>query len=205
MRRCSCSGARALSSSTRAGQTQARRLATRLAVPCVANSQPTLPRMHVVGNPAAQCTGPAPVAIPPYAGAWLTAVPTEHTTMMDPHAMQLALRRRLTCALLCHCGPTPGCGQVVDAYGDHALACPRTGILAGCAKGRNGEDARCARGGRRRRPNRPAAMTPLGHGRLRCIVYGWRLRSATTLCLGLSTVPCCGSQSAAKGPRIPSS
>ncbi|CAE7909725.1 unnamed protein product, partial [Symbiodinium microadriaticum] len=123
--------------------------------------------MHVVGNPAAQCTGPAPVAIPPYAGAWLTAVPTEHTTMMDPHAMQLALRRRLTCALLCHCGPTPGCGQVVDAYGDHALACPRTGILAGCAKGRNGEDARCARGGRRRRPNRPAAMTPVDGAVLR--------------------------------------
>ena len=51
--------------------------------------------------------------------------------------MQVALRRRLRLALpLCasRCGPNPGCGEMVDALGDHALACPRTGLLARRAK-----------------------------------------------------------------------
>ena len=39
------------------------------------------------------------------------------------------------------CGPTPGCGQVVDAYGDHALACPRI-----ARHGRKGVDAHTPRG-----------------------------------------------------------
>ena len=52
--------------------------------------------------------------------------------------MLIALRRRLRlplplCAATCG-GPTPGCGGRVDAYGDHALACPRTGLLARRAK-----------------------------------------------------------------------
>ena len=41
--------------------------------------------------------------------------------------MQLALRRRRR-------GPSPGCGELVDTFGDHALACPRTGLLARRAK-----------------------------------------------------------------------
>jgi len=58
----------------------------------------------------------------PHGGAWLA-----------PQAMQLARRRRPRLPLpLCpnRCGPRPGCGQRVDVYGDHALACPRTGLLA---------------------------------------------------------------------------
>ena len=51
--------------------------------------------------------------------------------------MQVALRRRLRLALPLHsdrCGPSPGCGAQVDAVGDHALACPRSGLLARRAK-----------------------------------------------------------------------
>ena len=51
--------------------------------------------------------------------------------------MQLALRRRLRMPLpISHgrCGPTQSCGRQVDRFGDHALACPRTGLLARTAK-----------------------------------------------------------------------
>ena len=64
----------------------------------------------------------------PHGGAWLAAVPSEPAPTLAPQTMQLALRRRLRLPLpLCpnRCGPRPGCGQRVDAYGDHALACPR--------------------------------------------------------------------------------
>eukprot|EP00439_Symbiodinium_sp_Y106_P083243 s600_g23.t1 len=58
-------------------------------------------------------------------------------TTLSPHAMQLALRRRLRLPLPLRpkrCGPSPGCGGLVDVFGDHALACPRTGLLARRAK-----------------------------------------------------------------------
>ena len=50
-------------------------------------------------------------------------------------AMQLALSRSRRMPLpisICHgrCEPTHGCGAQVDRLGDHALACPRTGLLA---------------------------------------------------------------------------
>ncbi|CAE7584665.1 unnamed protein product [Symbiodinium natans] len=73
----------------------------------------------------------------PHAGSWLTAIPAEPATTLAPQAMQLALRRRLRMPLpLCHgrCGPAPGCGAQIDRLGDHALACPRTGLLARRAK-----------------------------------------------------------------------
>ena len=72
-----------------------------------------------------------------HAGAWLTITPCEPAMTLEPEAMQLALRRRLRLPLpLCpiRCGPGPGCGQRVDPLGDHALACPRTGLLARRAK-----------------------------------------------------------------------
>ena len=67
----------------------------------------------------------------------LTAIPAEPATTLSPHAMQLALRRRLRLPLPLRpkrCGPSPGCGGLVDVFGDHALACPRTGLLARRAK-----------------------------------------------------------------------
>ena len=73
----------------------------------------------------------------PHAGSWLTAIPAEPATTLAPQAMQLALRHRLRMPLpLCHgkCGPAPSCGAQVDRLGDHALACPRTGLLARRAK-----------------------------------------------------------------------
>ena len=72
----------------------------------------------------------------PQAGAWLTAIPSEPACALPPQAMLLALRRRLRLPLpLCasRCGP-PGCGGEVDAFGDHALACTRTGLIARRAK-----------------------------------------------------------------------
>ena len=50
-------------------------------------------------------------------------------------AMQPALSRSRRMPLpisICHgrCEPTHGCGAQVDRLGDHALACPRTGLLA---------------------------------------------------------------------------
>ena len=72
-----------------------------------------------------------------HAGAWLTITPCEPAMTLEPQAVQLALRRRLRLPLpLCpiRCGPGPGCGQRVDPLGDHALACPRTGLLARRAK-----------------------------------------------------------------------
>ena len=73
----------------------------------------------------------------PQAGAWLAAIPTEPATTLPPAAMQSALRRRLRQPLPLHgatCGPNPGYGAVVASLGDHALACPRNGLLARRAK-----------------------------------------------------------------------
>ena len=68
----------------------------------------------------------------PRVGAWLAAVPTDPGTTLHMH---VALRRRLRLALpLTHryCGGDgfPGCGAVLDVLGDHAAACPRSGLLA---------------------------------------------------------------------------
>ena len=73
----------------------------------------------------------------PHAGAWLTAIPAEPATTLFLQAMQLALHRRVRLLLPLRpkrCGPSPGCGGLVDVFGDHALACPRTGLLARRAK-----------------------------------------------------------------------
>ena len=99
-----------------------------------------------------------------HAGAWLSAVPSEPALTLAPQAMQLALRRRLRLPLPLspnRCGPSPGCGQQVDEYGDHALACPRTELLARRAKASPapvptlGGDAACS-----------CRTRPQGHGRL---------------------------------------
>ena len=68
-----------------------------------------------------------------HAGAWLTAIPCRPRQAASRHRpMQIALRRRLRLPLpFCSsgCGPNPGCGGAMVPYGDHALACPRTGLL----------------------------------------------------------------------------
>ena len=64
-------------------------------------------------------------------------IPTEPATTLPPPAMQIALRRHLRQPLPMHsntCGPPHGCGGAVDRFGDHALACPRAGLLAWRAK-----------------------------------------------------------------------
>ena len=54
---------------------------------------------------------------------------------MSPARFQTALRRRLRLPLpligrCCGDDATPGCRAVLDEYGDHLAACPRTGLLA---------------------------------------------------------------------------
>ena len=72
----------------------------------------------------------------PHAGAWLTAIPSEEGATLTPNLMHIALRRRLRLPLppaaQC-CGQGAGrhgCGDALDPLGDHALACPRSGLLA---------------------------------------------------------------------------
>ena len=71
----------------------------------------------------------------PHAGAWLAAIPTDPATTLPPDLMHLALWRRMRLPLpltRARCGGdvAPGCRAIVDNFGDHALACPRTGLLA---------------------------------------------------------------------------
>ena len=75
----------------------------------------------------------------PRSGAWLTALPTEAGFCLSPLRMQTALRRRLRLPLplrtnRCGGDGLPGCGARVDAWGDHAAACPRAGLLQRRAK-----------------------------------------------------------------------
>ena len=71
----------------------------------------------------------------PHAAAWLTAIPTEPALTIASDHFQTALRRRLRLPLAladqrCGGGGNPGCGAVVDPYGDHRAACARSGLLA---------------------------------------------------------------------------
>ena len=109
-----------------------RRLAAQLAIPRICYRErvllPTLPPDHraLLRSQSG-----------PHAGSWLAAIPGEAATTLSPEAMQVALRRRLRLPLPIasgRCGPSPGCGGPVDLLGDHALACPRTGLLARRAK-----------------------------------------------------------------------
>ena len=71
--------------------------------------------------------------------AWLSTVPSEPGLTLSPPAMPIALRRRLRLPLplapnRCGGAGAHGCGRRIDPFGDHALACPRTGLLARRAK-----------------------------------------------------------------------
>ena len=70
----------------------------------------------------------------PHAGMWLAAIPSDAASTLAPDLMHVAMRRRLRLplpltALQCGAEGRHGCGAEVDAYGDHHLACPRTGLL----------------------------------------------------------------------------
>ena len=108
----------------------------------------------------------------PHAGAWLTAIPADPATTLSPQAMQLALRRRLRLPLPLRsnrCGPSPGCGGLVDVFGDHALACPRTGLLARRGQNRRtGVGESCARSRWGSWPGGPAAVALRHHCSRRC-------------------------------------
>ena len=70
----------------------------------------------------------------PQAGAWLAAIVTEPATTLPPPAMQIVLRRRLRQPHSNTCAPPHSCGGAVGRFGDHAIAYPRTGLLARRAK-----------------------------------------------------------------------
>ena len=65
-------------------------------------------------------------------------MPADRATALPPEVTQIALRRRLRLRLPLGpaiCGQEGhGCGRRLDAWGDHAPACPRTGYLAKRAK-----------------------------------------------------------------------
>ena len=101
-------------------------------------------------------------------------------TTLPPQAMLVALRRRLRLALpLCpsRCGPTPGCGGTVDASGDHAPACPRTGLLGRRAKVVERAWVRVPWGRKARschNSGSPTRLLPQDRRRLDLVVYGSR-------------------------------
>ena len=147
------------------------------------------------------------------------AVPTEPTTTMDPNATRLALRRPVPFSCR-RCGPTPGCGQVVGAYCDRALACTHARLLARRAilklsKGRGRalpsrrsvSKAKWSRLHAPRPSTGPMSLGPawsrMAHRRvvLRCHLGLWCLSRPGQLNHNLvprpSTEACCGSPSAA--------
>ena len=77
----------------------------------------------------------------PHAGAWLTAIPTDPATTLSPQAMQLAFRRRLRLPLplrLNRCGPSPGCGGLVDVFATMPWPALALGSLLGEPRSSNG-------------------------------------------------------------------
>ena len=83
--------------------------------------------------------------------------------------MQLALRRRLCLPLPLHlklCGSSPGCGVLVDVFGDHALACPRHWALSSASQDRRtgtGETPARSRWGKSSGGPGPAAVARHHH------------------------------------------
>ena len=132
------------------GQPRPRGVATWMAISCIADLDPA--RSLIALTPAHSSV--------PNAGAWFTTMPTrkfvgglyvrlqaeseivtisheppssDRATSIPPQAMLIALRRRLRLPFtLCssRCGPHPRCGEDMHCLGDHAVACPRTGLLA---------------------------------------------------------------------------
>ena len=91
----------------------------------------SLSRPRAVAGSAAILSGLATLT---RRGTRVCAVPSEPALTLAPQAMQLALRR-LRLPLLAAPAPAVGiCEQQVDEYGDHTLACLRTGLLARRAK-----------------------------------------------------------------------
>ena len=69
------------------------------------------------------------------AGDWLLAVPTSPLLTLEPVLFLVALRRRLLFPLPAGPRHCLGCHQVLDVWGHHLLACPRTGWLKRRSKG----------------------------------------------------------------------
>ena len=110
-----------------------------MATLCVAHTEPLLPRpraaaflaaippcaLALPGRSACRCMAPSHPKRPP------------HLAHRRGNADRVASQAPApTPARTGRCGSTaePGCGRSTDAFGDHALACPRTGLLARRAK-----------------------------------------------------------------------
>ena len=114
------------------------RLASRLAVPRIAYTLCLLSRSSAAAHLGAGL--PGSVAVPGGSTSRRVAhgIPTDRSTSLPPEVMQIALRRRLR--LLLPLGPgicgqhVHGCRRRLDPWGDHALACLRSGLLARRAK-----------------------------------------------------------------------
>ena len=63
-----------------------------------------------------------------------TAVPCDKAVRVAPERFRVALCRRLRLPLLLSEGRCEGCGELLDAFGDHYAACMRTGRVQARAK-----------------------------------------------------------------------
>ena len=112
-------------------------LAAWLAVPRIADPYRTLSRSCVPALLAAQlaCLSPLPseTACRSMAHRHTVRRGKPHPATSDANRFE-ASRAPAPVFLLHRCGPNPGCGDAMDPYGDHALACPRSGLLARRAK-----------------------------------------------------------------------
>ena len=112
--------------------------AARLAASCDANAQSSLSRSRVVAFPATGFPGTFSLARRATRRGLAGSGAQRASTHIGPtsHPARAAATTAFLPLPLCpnRCGPRPGCGQTADAYGDHALACPRTGLLARRAK-----------------------------------------------------------------------
>ena len=108
-----------------------------MAAPCVAYSQPFLPRPRAVALLASGLPSDAALAGGPACGCLVDGHPERPSHVARPahHADRRRLRVVLPLApATCGDHDAPGCGQRSDALGDHPRKCPRRGLLARHAK-----------------------------------------------------------------------
>ena len=110
------------------------RLASRLAVPRIAYTLTLLSRSRAAAHLGAGSPGTVAVPVGPTSRRVAHGFTHGQVHLAPPEVMQIALRRRLRLPLPLGpriCGQHGhGCRRRLDPWGDHALACTRSGLLA---------------------------------------------------------------------------
>ena len=128
-------GSVSTNSGAASGASRARRVGKWLAKRYCSRTPHFFPRAGSAAGHSAQ--RPCAAAFPSKSKcrAWLVAIPADPATILAPDIMHLAFRRRIRLPLpltRARCGGKERQAAValVDNLGDHALACPRAGLLA---------------------------------------------------------------------------